>query len=368
MQIENIKNWKNSLITKDQTVKSAMIKLNKSVQKTLFVINNFKEKKLIGSISDGDIRRFIINGFKISERVENVAFKKCLAIKNLEEVYKKKQIIIKYSIYLIPQIDKFKKIKKIFFIKSENLLLNNFQENSCLVLIMAGGRGERLGDLTKKLPKPMVLINNSTIISRILNQLIDQQFINISISIHYLSNKIKNYLISYSEKLKINFIEEKKPLGTIGSICRIKNNPKKLPIVIINSDIVLSFNLKKILNFHLKSKSKMTVVGAKYIMQNPYGVLKTNKKEELKEIIEKPSIESFVSAGIYVVDHSLIKYISKNKKTDIDYFIKKIIKKKLKISVYSHEDYWYELGTVPKINNFKKIVKNEERFFSYNTS
>lgn len=368
MQIENIKNWKNFLITKDKTVKSAMIKLNKSVQKTLFVINNFKEKKLIGSISDGDIRRFIINGFKISESVETVAFKKCLTVKSLEDVYKKKQIIIKYSIYSIPQIDKFKRISSIYYINSENLLLNNFQETSYPVLIMAGGRGERLGEITKKLPKPMVLINNSTIISRILNQLIDQQFINISISIHYLSHKIKNYLRSYSEKLKIDFIEEKNPLGTIGSISKLKKNPKKLPIVIINSDIILSFNLKKILNFHFKSKSKMTIVGAKYIMQNPYGVLQTNEKEELKEIIEKPSIESLVSAGIYIVDYSLIKYVSKNKKTDIDYFIKKIIKKKIKISVYSHEDYWYELGTVPKINNFKKIVRNAERFFSYNTS
>ena len=296
MKINKIKT-SSTIILKNKSIKHAMKILNFSRFKTLLVVENLKEKKLIGSITDGDIRRALINGFKLENKVEKISFKNCFYIMNFKEIYKNIKKLKEYSIEIVPLVNKQKKIIGIFHIERKDKDIDkkqvlNIKKNP--ILLMAGGKGSRLGELTKKKPKPILTIEKISIIERILNQLIDQGYNNIYISIHYLASKVKKHLNKYKNKIKIKYIEEKKPLGTIGSFKNIETK-NKYPVILIYSDIFTNFDVDKILNFHIKTNSKITIIGKKHYIQNPYGVLNVNKKGKLLKISEKPKSETLIS-------------------------------------------------------------------------
>ena len=209
MKINKIKT-SSTIILKNKSIKHAMKILNFSRFKTLLVVENLKEKKLIGSITDGDIRRALINGFKLENKVEKISFKNCFYIMNFKEIYKNIKKLKEYSIEIVPLVNKQKKIIGIFHIERKDKDIDkkqvlNIKKNP--ILLMAGGKGSRLGELTKKKPKPILTIEKISIIERILNQLIDQGYNNIYISIHYLASKVKKHLNKYKNKIKIKYIE-----------------------------------------------------------------------------------------------------------------------------------------------------------------
>ena len=360
MKINKIKHSSSIFVLKNTSIKQAMKILNFSRFKTLLVVENLKEKKLIGSVTDGDIRRALINGFKLNNKVEKISFKNCFYIMNLREIYKNIRKIREYSIEVVPLLNKKKRIEEIFHIERKDKDIDQKQiliNKKNPILLMAGGKGTRLGELTKKKPKPILTIEKISIIERILNQLIDQGYNNIYISIHYLASKVKKHLNKYKNRVKIKYIEEKKPLGTIGSFRNI-NVKNKRPIIIIYSDIFTNFDLEKMLNFHAKTKSKITIIGKKHYIQNPYGVLKINKKGKLLKILEKPKTETLISTGIFVINHELQKFVKRNTKTEMDFFLNKILEKKMRISVFNQDDYWYDLGNKVKFQNFKTFLND----------
>ena len=354
MKISKINNQSSVFVLKDRSIKESMKILNSSKYKTLFVIDRIKNKKLIGSITDGDIRRALINGFKLSDKVNKISYKNCFYVFNNKEIHRNTSKIKEYSIEIVPLVNQKKEILELYNIKIEKdnheaEQVYDYKKNP--ILIMAGGKGSRLGELTKKTPKSILTLNKISIIDRILNQLIDQSYYNIYISIHYLAEKVKQHLSKYKKKINIKFIEEQKPLGTIGSFKNI-NVKKNAPAIIIYSDIFTNFDIDKLLNFHKKTKSKITIVGKKHYIHNPYGVLKINKNGKLLSIVEKPTTETLISAGIFILDYNLQKFIKKNKKTETDFLINQALRKNLKISVFNQDDYWYDLGNKKKISQF----------------
>jgi dTDP-glucose pyrophosphorylase len=359
MEIISLVKYEKYLISKRKLIKHALQVLNKYDFKTLFVVNNLAEKKLIGTITDGDIRRALINGFQISDKVEKICFKDCFSIKKISKISEHIKKINEYSIRLVPKVDNNNKILDIYQIKNHYADdWNGTNKKNISILLMAGGKGSRLGNLTKKTPKSILIIKKISIIDRIINQIIDQGYDEIYVSINYLANKIKKHLLKYKNTIKIKFIEEKKPLGTIGSLKYIDTSINR-PVIVIYTDIVTNFDLDKITNFHFISKSKLTIVGKKHILKNPYGVLKINKNNKLLNIDEKPTIESFISTGIFVINAELKIFIKHNVRTEMDRFINKMLKKKFKISVFNNNDYWYDLGNKQKLQNFKSLLDDK---------
>lgn len=352
MKTIQINKWKKNTINKEKLIKDALFLINSVQYKTLFIVDSKKNFKLLGSLTEGDIRRALINGFKISDQVIKIYNKSCHYVKRYDEITKKYQIFDKYMVKLVPLTDKQKKIKKIYFLSKKNGVAQ-IKDNP--IIIMAGGKGTRLGKITKKTPKPLILINKTSLLEKLINQIIYQNYKNIFVSIHYMAHKFKN-ISNFYKKEKINFIEEKKPLGTAGSIKLVKNKMKR-PIVIINSDIITNFDLEKILNFHKETKSKLTIVGKEILYQNPFGVLLTSNKGILKKIIEKPKSKFLIAAGIYVVDDDIKNLIKSNQKLDMDKLILNIKSKKKKISVYTPNDYWHEIGTKNILYEFIKYMK-----------
>ena len=164
MESIKIKNFKQFLVSEEKTIRYCIIKLNNFKIKTLFVVNNLKEKIIIGSITDGDIRRAFINGFNANDRISKIALKKCFSINELHEIESKKEIFEKYSVFFLPQINLKKRITNIYHLKeNDDHKSIKFGNKNNPILLMAGGKGIRLGALTKNTPKPILSIKKITI-------------------------------------------------------------------------------------------------------------------------------------------------------------------------------------------------------------
>jgi dTDP-glucose pyrophosphorylase len=307
-----------------------------------------KNKRFKGTLTDGDIRRGLLKGLdskcKVSDysRKKNVVTFRRLNKKEIEVITKRK------AINFIPYLSGKKKIINIY-IKSSNKNLD-FLPNK--MLIMAGGKGLRLRPLTDKIPKPLLLVNNKPIIENIILNAKKNGINKFLISINYLGEKIKKFLRDGSQYgVKIDYIREKTPLGTAGSIRLIKKFSE--PIIVSNSDIISNIKYKEMISYHKKNKSILTV-SAKIINRTiDYGNLIT-KGNKILGIYEKPEKEIKINAGIYIISNKIKKFIKKNTYLDMTELINKLIKKNLRVNVFPLHESWTDYGLKKNIIKYQK--------------
>jgi dTDP-glucose pyrophosphorylase len=312
-------------------VKDAVIKLNNSGLKILCVVN--KNNKLLGTISDGDIRRSLLKNIKLTETVEKVLNKKPITIYEDKDFLKVNEILNKNKISGIPVIDKNNKLKDLI------TTLNN-QSLKNIIYIVAGGRGKRMMPLTEENPKPLLNYMGEPIIKKLINKIKEDNFKNIIISINYLGHKIENYFKKGKKfGLNIKYIKENKELGTAGSFYELNKLKSNLPVLVTNADLVTNLKFRDILNFHNHNHADITMAIKKHEYQNPFGVI-GSKGIVLKKIVEKPIMNFNINAGVYVINKKLFKIIKKNEYFDIPEFINFYLKKKKKIIIFPlHEDW-----------------------------
>ena len=323
-----------NIIFINSNFESCLKKLEKSKDKIVIVLS--KDRKLLGTITDGDVRRYILVK-KDNRKISEVMNKKPKYIRNQNELIiqniKKKFPKINF----LPIVDKNKKYLKYLNLGDESEL------KKTAVLIMAGGKGDRLKPITKKLPKPMLLINQKPLIINLLSILKSQGFENIFISVNYLHNKIILPVKKYSKenKIEVNFIKEKKFLGTAGSIGLVKRIYDNY--LIINSDIVTSLDFKNLISFHINKRSDFTICTKSYENKIQFGVLNI-KNNRIVGIKEKPTLHHDFCCGVYVLNNKILKYINKNKKIDMPQLIEKCSKKKVAVIPYMLHEYWKDIG------------------------
>ena len=323
--------------------------LNDSTIKIVFVINK-KNDKFIGTVTDGDIRRGLLRGININSKLSSVVYKKPIFVnfeKFSHEAIKKK--FFETGQEFIP-ILKDKKIIKVFRnIDKISLKPNKVIENP--VVIMAGGLGKRLKSLTKNSPKPLLRYKEKPLIEHIVSKASNQGVKNFFITVFYLKNKIKKYFTKRKkEEIKFNFIDEPKPLGTVGSIKYLKNIKKSF--ILINCDVISDINYSNILGYHNKRTDSYLTIGVKnFKYKNPYGVIKS-KNSKFLSFIEKPSIDFEINAGIYVFSPKLIDIVKKNKILELNHLVNFLVKKNKRINVYPIIEDWRDFGE--DIKNLKE--------------
>ena len=217
---------------------------------------------------------------------------------------------------------------------------------------MAGGFGKRLGDLTKKNPKALLKYKSKPLLQHIIEHIQSQGFKNLYISVFYLKNLIKEFLKKnnyFSSKIK--FLEEKTPLGTIGSLKLIKKISKNF--LLLNCDVISGSDLNEMLKFHVKKKAFITIGIKNYKYQNPYGVVNTSSGK-FKSFEEKQEINFNINAGIYAINKGVIKMIRKNNFKNIENLIEYLIKRNYKILVFHIIENWLDLGQNKKV--LKKFI------------
>ena len=336
----------NEIIVKyNITFKVAFKILNKTGQKCLVVSD--ENNILLGTLTDGDIRKAILKGVDLKSSISNFYKRKpTVVLKDEYDIEKLKKIFIENRFDLVPVIDKKGKIIKIILwddvFEYENKIK---QMNSKVpVVIMAGGKGTRLEPFTKILPKPLVPVNEKTIIEHIIESFSNVGCNDFIISLNYKSKIIKAYFEEMNHDYSLTFFKEKMPLGTAGSLYLMKKKLKK-PFFVSNCDIIIKTNYESFYAFHLEGKYDISLIAAtkEYII--PYGTCKINEKGHLSNINEKPKYDFLINTGLYILNPDIINLVPKNKFFHITNLIDIAIKNKKKIGVFPiDDDAWIDIG------------------------
>ncbi len=334
---------KNILVKPDHTIKQALKQMDSMGEKTLLVVDD--QNMLWGTVTDGDVRRWILKGRNLTENVSKVMNPKPISLKYNFERETAKNLMIKQTLECLPIVDDNKKVISavwwvdLFENKSKKLKALNVP-----VVIMAGGEGSRLEPFTKILPKPLMPIGDRPIIEIIINRFMDYGCDDFYLSLSYKSNIIKAYFSDLKQKYKITYIHEKQPLGTAGSLHFLKKRIKKT-FFMSNCDIVIDADYADILKFHQQQNNKITLVSSMKNFTVPYGVCEIKNGGILKNIHEKPEYNLLVNTGMYVLDSSVLKDIPKDQFYNATDLIIDYIKKKKKIGVYPiSENSWVDIG------------------------
>jgi len=350
---------KNYTIFSNAKIKEAINILNEIDRKCLVVIN--KNNQVIGTLTDGDIRRGLITGKKLLSKVVEVCNKNFL---HYDENFSYKEIKNKLNnkisnIHLIPIIKKKNnKLIKIFNADNFKKNLNKYKKKKIKVFIMAGGTGKRLKPVSQILPKPLIPIGEKTLIESIIQKFFQQGFKNFLISIFYKKELIKSYFKDIKVDYKIKFLEEKKALGTAGSLAFLKNI-RGSDFIITNCDNLININFDYLIDYHKKRKSDFTIVVNNKNMKLSYGEVEVDEKGNFIKINEKPKFKFLVNSGLYVINKRVLKYLKKNHPLNMNELISRLKFKNANIAVYPITDNsWADFGQWSQYRKYIKLLQH----------
>lgn len=342
------------LINNNSTIKEALHLISKEGVRCLIVTNT--KKKMLGTLSEGDLRRSILKEFNLNNKIKFLYKKNPkFFFENEIDNKKVKKFFLKEKLDLIPIVDRSKKIVNVIFwndIFNKNLLKKKYNID---VIIMSGGRGKRLLPFTEVLPKPLIPIKEKPVITHIIDNFKDQGFDKINVIVNYKAGVLKAYLSQYRRNDKVNIFHEKKTLGTAGGLHLLKQKVSK-SFFVSNCDILTSFSYKDLLDFHFKSKNDFTLVASAKNFPIPYGVCELKTKGTLKRIREKPNLDFLVSIGLYLMDKKVLSLIQKDTLLDMSDLINKLQLKKYKVGVFPIDDSsWTDIG---EWNKYEQTLKS----------
>lgn len=339
-----LKQFENIIINKSATVKEAMKQLDKTAEKILFVVEN--GNKLIGSLTDGDIRRWILKDGDLNTEISEVCFKGTFFVNQHYKISDIKEEIKKRVISFIPVLNVEKEIVEILVWDKifDGKLIRKIKDNlDAEVVIMAGGKGTRLDPFTKILPKPLIPIGDKSILEIIIEKFTDYQQSEFYISVNHKAKIIKSYFDEIQPDYKLNYIDEEKPLGTVGALRKLEGKVNK-NILLTNCDIIIETDYVDLVKHHIAEKNDITIVASLKHYNIPYGICEIENGGKLINIKEKPEYDFLVNTGMYILNPGVLKCIPENEFYHITDLIEKI-KSTHKIGVYPiSENSWIDIG------------------------
>jgi len=354
---------KDILIHETVSVKDALKRLDKTAKKVLLVVDN--ENKLLGTITDGDIRRYILSGKNLSHDIKEVYNKNPIYIKKKDfSTEAVKKILIENKIELIPILDE--DGKTIDFITWDQLFYGSKAEPlktgkvNIPVVIMAGGRGERLDPFTRILPKALIPIGDEPIAEIIVEGFKKQGVSQFYLTLNHKSEIIESYFNGIEKDYKISYIKEKASLGTAGSLKLLEEKISDL-FIVSNCDVIVKADFEDVLNFHKEQKALLTVLAPIQHYKIPYGVIDFKEGGEVEAIIEKPEYTLTINSGVYILCKESLEFIPDGLPFDMTDLIRALVENGRKVIMYpvNENDYidigqWEEYKkTVDKLHLFK---------------
>lgn len=345
-------------INSQKTIRDAFKKQDSNNEQFVVIIDDVDD--VIGVVTDGDFRRAIWSSISLEDPISTIANKAFAFLPIRYGVNQVKEIFSTTNVRHIPVLKKRKLVDIVFKrnIKGADASMSK-PELSVPIVIMAGGIGSRLDPFTRILPKPLIPIGEKPVIEIIMEKFAEYNAKQFYISLHYKAKMIKAFFEDVTAKYNISFIEERKPLGTIGSL-KFLERKIKTPFFVSNCDVIIETDYTKILDFHNEGHYALTIVGSMQHYVIPYGVCNINDGGKLDTLKEKPAYDFLVNTGMYIIEPDTLRHIPSARRFDVTEFIDKLKENNEKIGVYPiSEKSWVDIG---QWEEYKKTVEKLKLF------
>lgn len=331
-----------------RTIMDAITLINKVDRQLGLIVD--EEGRLLGTITDGDIRRAILSGRSLEDSVEEAMYKDPVTASAGENPERLKTLMRLRQVKFIPLLDGEGRVADLIF-------HDPFERGAVgnLVVLMAGGLGVRLRPLTEQCPKPMLEIGGKPILELILESFIAQGFTRFMLTVNYKSEMIEDYFGDGSRwGASIEYVHEPERLGTAGALSLLPERPQK-PFIVMNGDLLTSVSFRQLLDFHAEQGGLATMCVREYDLEVPFGVV-TIKENRLRSIDEKPVHKFFVNAGIYVLEPEVLDLLPGRSYLDMTRLFEKVIEDE-EAAVFPLREYWLDIGRHGDLERAKSDIE-----------
>lgn len=345
--------WRNVLVQSGASILEAVRLLDNSAYAIVCVTD--ANGCLLGTVTDGDVRRGLLRGIGLSESVNTVMNMQPISAPENTASTNLLQMMDRHDIRQIPLLD----ANGVIVGLEVNLSLQERRTQQSAVLLMAGGMGKRLLPLTESCPKPMLKIGSKPVLETILERFIECGFNRFYISVNYMAHVITDYFGDGSKwGVSIEYLHEESTLGTAGPL-GLLSGAVSHPILVMNGDVLTKVDFRKLLDFHDRQNSFATMCVREVEIKVPYGVV-TSDGSHIRSIEEKPVHRFFANAGIYVFDSSALTQIPQGQNYNMDIFIQKLIAEKRPVNAFPLREYWLDIG---RIDDFQQAEYDFQNIF-----
>ena len=344
--------WKKVLVQPNNTIREALQKINSETLRMSIVVD--LNGDLLGVLTDGDVRRGLLEGVTLDDTVVKVMNSNPVTAQEGVSRNELIEIMETKNFLSIPIL----KENKVVGLETLRGAISNVVKKSNPVFIMAGGFGTRLRPLTDDCPKPMLKIGNKPMLEILVERFKKEGFFNIYISTHYFADRIMDYFgDGQRHGVNITYVHELEPLGTGGALGLLPDATcNELPLILINGDILTTLDFSNLLDYHKKNSATATICVKEYEYQIPYGVI---ERDGLKvtSMKEKPFHKYFVNAGVYVLEPEVVNSVAKGSYIDAPIVVEKYIEKGSNVLMFPIHEYWLDIG---RLEDFERAQYDYE--------
>ena len=347
-----MKNISDVLVSSSASALEAMRIIDRGSAQIALVVDKYQ--RLLGTITDGDIRRGILGGETLEAPVTKLMNREFRFVSTSDDQAEVLEMMRREGLLQIPVIDEKGHVKQLLLL--QELLTSSHLPNS--VVIMAGGKGTRLRPYTDNCPKPMLPVGGKPMLQILLEKCIASGFRKFYFSVNYLKEQVIEYFGDGDEwGVSIQYLLEDDPLGTAGSLQLLPSSVQK-PFIVMNGDVLTRLNPAQLLSFHAEHRASATLCVREYEISVPFGVVETSGVE-LSGFVEKPKYRKLVNAGLYVIDPKLLSLLRPNQFTDMPTFLQAAQHVGHRIVVCPIHEYWIDVGRPESLQQAHQDWSNE---------
>lgn len=352
-RVNKIENVKKHLIRSGALILKAIEQLTNIAPGPQFLLVMDEADRLVGTITDGDIRKSLISRNSLEGSVDDHMQTQPIVANVSDDEATKRLIMnnVRSTIKFLPILNTRRQLEEVIYLSDEIRM-------DISALIMAGGFGTRLKHETAKKPKALVEVDDFPLIENVLKNIESAGVKNIFVSVHYLGEMIEDYIKQTGRRHSVSVLRETKPLGTAGAIQLI--SPKlKTDLLIANCDLVTDLRMSDMIDFYYASQTDASIAVAKHRFTVPFGVIRSSPSGRFNGIDEKPTITNYVSAGIYCISRSFMRNVRHEGSIDMPQYLEMGVKSGLNVSLFPLHEEWEDIGTLEQLKKIKE--QNHQR-------
>ena len=342
---------KDHLISKDLTLIEALSQINSLNPEPLVLFVVDEEKRMVGTLTDGDSRRALIAGASVNDKVENIMHRNFnyMMLEEIDDVFKLRQQKER-KMKMVPILDKDHRIVEIINLEKYKTRL------PIDAVLMAGGKGERLRPLTEKTPKPLLPVGGKAIIDHNIERLILYGVKHINVTVNYLKEQLEEHFAQPFGVVQVQTVREPRFLGTIGSIKYVKEFFNDT-VLVMNSDLFTNINYEDFYLHFKEHDAEMSVAAVPYTVSVPYGIFDLNGRD-INGLIEKPTYNYYANAGIYLIKREALEEIPEDVMFHSTDLIEKLISEGKKVIRFPLNGTWIDIGNPQEYQKANELVKH----------